>query len=206
VPESPMSRQDDGPPARTPRVEPLTRAEYVKLRERLGSEPVSAVDADLHISRTWARNPELMLAQTPLQSYFMTETALPPRIREIAILRIGWLCSSDYEFGQHSVFGRNAGLTEDEIARLAAPDPGAAWPTAERAVITAVDEMHSRHDISDPTWSALAGHFTPAALIDLVALVGRYWTVSVMTNALRVALEPGRRGIPSRTAPADEPT
>jgi 4-carboxymuconolactone decarboxylase len=201
-----MNRQDNGLPARKPRVEPLSRAEYLKLRERLGSEPVSAVDADLHISRTWARNPELMLAQTPLQSYFMTQTALPPRTREIAILRIGWLCSSDYEFAQHTVFGRNAGLTEAEIARLAAPDPGADWPTAERAIITAVDEMHSGHDICDPTWSALADHFTAAALIDLVALVGRYWTVSVMTNALRVTLEPGLSGIPPRTAVADGPT
>jgi 4-carboxymuconolactone decarboxylase len=205
VSEPPMNRRDDGLPARTPRVEPLSRAEYLELRQRLGSEPVSGVDADLHISRTWARNPELMLAQTPLQSYFMARATLPPRIREIAILRIGWLCSSDYEFGQHSVFGRNAGLTEAEIARLAAADPGAGWPAAERVVITAVDEMFSRHDISDPTWSALTGHFSPAALIELVALVGRYWTVSVMTNTLRVALEPGRSGIPPRTAAADGP-
>ena len=50
MPEAPLNRQDDGLPARTPRVEPLSRAEYLELRERLGSAPMSAVDADLHFA------------------------------------------------------------------------------------------------------------------------------------------------------------
>lgn len=142
-----------------------------------------------------------MMAQTPLQTYFMTQAALPARLREIAVLRIGWHCSSDYEFGQHTMFGRRAGLREDEIALLATPSAGAGWPPLERAVIDCVDELHARHDVSDGTWSALAGHLDPAEIIELLALIGRYWTVSVVANALRIQLEPGTAGLPRPSSP-----
>jgi alkylhydroperoxidase family enzyme len=190
-----------GPGSRGPaRIEPLSRDEYLRLRQDLGSAPVSDVDAGLHISRTWARNPALMMAQTPLQSYFMTKAALPARLREIAILRVGWRCSSDYEFGQHKAFGRQAGLGDDEIIRLATENPGTGWSPLERAVIACADELHASHDLSDATWSALAAHLDPAGIIELLSLIGRYWTVSVVTNALRVQLEPGATGLPSGPA------
>lgn len=193
-----MTGASAGPRSRGPaRIEPLSRDEYLRLRRDLSSAPVSDVDAGLHISRTWARNPALMMAQTPLQSYFMTKAALPPRLREIAILRIGWRCSSDYEFGQHKTFGRQAGLDDDEILRLAAEDPGPGWSDLERAVIDSADELHASHDLSDATWSALAAHLTPPDIIELLSLIGRYWTVSVVTNALRIQLEPGATGLPS---------
>ncbi|HUZ55740.1 MAG TPA: carboxymuconolactone decarboxylase family protein [Streptosporangiaceae bacterium] len=190
---------------RPARIEPLTREEYLRLRRDLGSAPVSEMDAGLHISRTWARNPALMMAQTPLQSYFMTKAALPARLREIAILRIGWCCRSDYEFGQHKVLGRQAGLGDDEITRLAMAGVGTGWSPLERAVIDCADELHASHDISDSTWAALAGHLGPAEIIELLALIGRYWTVSVVTNALRIQLEPGATGIPSAPSPGTAP-
>lgn len=197
-----MTNVSAGPASRGPaRIEPLSREEYLRLRQDLGSAPVSDVDAGLHISRTWARNPPLMMAQTPLQSYFMTKASLPPRLREIAILRTGWRCSSDYEFGQHKVFGRQAGLDDDEILRLTAEDPGTGWPPLERAVIDCADELHASHDLSDGTWWALAAQLDPAEIIELLSLIGRYWTVSVVTNALRIQLEPGATGLPSGAAP-----
>jgi alkylhydroperoxidase family enzyme len=185
-------------PQRPARIEPLSREEYLRLRSDLGSAPVSAIDAGLHISRTWAKNPALMMAQTPLQSYFMTNAALPARLREIAILRIGWRCGSNYEFGQHTTLGRRAGLDDEEISRLATAGAGTGWSPLERAVIDCADEMHASHDLSDRTWAALAGHLGPAEIIELLSLIGRYWTVSVVANSLRIQLEPGATGIPAQ--------
>lgn len=175
----------------SPRIAPISREEYLALRSELGSGPVSPFDADLNISRTWARSPALMMAQTPLQSYLMVATTIPARVKEIAILRVGWRCNSPYEFSQHVLFGRRAGLTAGEMASLGQIDPGTAWSDRERAVIDAVDEMHAFHTISEHTWNALAASFVPAEMIDLISLVGRYWTVAVMANAIGVAVEAG---------------
>jgi len=51
---------------------------------------------------------------------------LPARHREILRLRIGWLCQSEYEFGQHTRIGKEAGLTDEEIVRITKgpDDPG----------------------------------------------------------------------------------
>ena len=46
------------------------------------------------------------------------KSALPPREREMAILRVGWLCRSGYEFHQHTRIGKQAGLSDEEIERL----------------------------------------------------------------------------------------
>lgn len=200
-----MPDPSSGLGARPARIEPLSRDEYLRLRADLGSAPVSDIDADLHISRTWARNPALMMAQTPLQSYFMAKAALPARLREIAILRIGWHCSSGYEFSQHTKLGRRAGLDEDEIGLLATPGAGTGWQPLERTVIECVDEVHARHDVSDSTWSALARHLGEAEIIELLALIGRYWTVSVVANALRIQLEPGATVLPDSPEPRPAP-
>src|SRR4051794_777259 len=48
-------------------------------------------------------------------SYFLTEGKLDPKLRELAILRAGYLCHSPYEFSQHVAFGRRAGLSDAQI-------------------------------------------------------------------------------------------
>lgn len=154
--------------------------------------------ATLNITRTWAHHPELMVAQRPLQNYLMrTSKKLPARERELAILRIGWRCGSEYEFGQHTIFGKRAGLTDEEIRRVTSgpTDPG--WSEFEVVLLTAVDELYEQHRISDATWLRLRDRYDAAALIEFVSLVGRYWTVSVLLNTVGVALEPGTPGFPS---------
>jgi 4-carboxymuconolactone decarboxylase len=112
------------------------------------------------------------------------------------ILRVGWRCGSEYEFGQHTVIGRRAGITDDEVRRLTADDL-AGWSDADALWVRAADELVADHRIGDDTWAALAARLTDQQIIDLLFTVGQYVLVSMALNTLGVERDEGAPGWPA---------
>lgn len=173
---------------RKPRIESVTRERLAELRRELFGEETSPDQRILNVTRLWGVHPALMKAQRDLQTHVFTST-LAPRLRELAILRIGWLCESGYELAQHAVFGMQAGLDAGDLERVTKgpADPG--WSPLESAVIQSVDEMFEDAFVSTTTWGRLRQELTDEQIIDLLSVVGRYWTVSVVLNSTGVQLE-----------------
>ncbi|WP_242888320.1 carboxymuconolactone decarboxylase family protein [Actinomadura litoris] len=177
-----------------PRIPPLPVEEYQALERELFGD--AAFTGTMHVGRTWAHNPGLMKAQRPLQEYLLNASSLPGRDRELAILRIVWRRGSEYAFGQHVRMGRAAGLTDAEIDRVPHGPDADGWTAFQKVLLQAVDELHDEGRLSDDTWQALARRYEDAQLIDLIAVVGRYWAVAVMLNSVGVQPEPGLPGFP----------
>jgi alkylhydroperoxidase family enzyme len=174
-----------------PRVAPVADAEIdPELRERLGSGPL------LNIFRTLANHPKLLTRWLVFGNHVLAKNSLPPRERELVILRIGWLCRSGYEWGQHVNIGKASGLTDEEIARIAKGPDAPGWSAAERALLRATDELHEDAFVSDATWAELAKSWSTQQLMDLVFTVGQYNLVSMALNTLGVQPEPGLPRLP----------
>ena len=157
-------------------------------------EPVTGTG--LAITRTFARHPAMAAARKEL-GYINQQMKLDPRTRELVILRIGWNCQSAYEWAQHvGSFGkaREMGLPIENIARGPAA-PG--WTAAERALLTATDELYRDSTISERTWAALSMHFDATSILNVVVSVAQYRQVSVALNALGVPAEPGDEPLPA---------
>lgn len=150
----------------------------------------------LNIFRTMAHQPKLLKRFNGLGGAFLVHGLLPPREREIVILRVGWNCRSVYEFGQHTVMGRAAGLTDAEITALATTRPGGSWSPDDEALIAMADEMCADDCVGDATFAALRRRWNEAELVELVALAGFYRMVSGFLNTLGVAPEDGLPGWP----------
>jgi alkylhydroperoxidase family enzyme len=120
---------------------------------------------------------------------------IPARDRELLILRTGWNCGSEYEWAQHVVIGRAAGLTDGEILRIPA-GPGEGWSPFDSILLQAADELHKDWCISDGTWAALADVYDTAQLIELPMLVGHYHMVAMTLISLGVQIDPGLIGFP----------
>ncbi len=150
----------------------------------------------LNIFTTLVRHPKLFKSWSAFGAYVLLGSSLPHRERELVILRVGWMCRSEYEFGQHRVIARACGVSDDEIARVTRgpQDPG--WSDRDRTLLRAVDELHADQMIEDETWTALRGRFTEEQLIDLLFAVGQYTLVSMVLNTLGVQLEAGAEGFP----------
>ena len=171
-----------------PRVDPLTEEQ---ARELLGER-----GRPLNIFLTLAKNEPLFTSFMHLGGYLLGKRfGVERRERELVILRVGWRSGSDYEFGQHTVIGKQVGLTDDEIARLAR-DGLDGWSDDDAALLAFADELCADNDVSDATWARLSKRWSDEQLMDLLVLAGFYRLVSGFLRSVRVQREPGTPGFP----------
>ena len=123
--------------------------------------------------------------------HILFETSLSDRDRELLILRVGWLCRAGYEWAQHVLLARQAGLSDEEIARIKDGPGAAGWSEEDAALLRAVDELHADAFVGDATWKQLATRFDERELMDLVFTVGVYALLAMVFNSLGVQLDPG---------------
>ena len=176
-----------------PRIEPLAEPSP-EVAELLGKTLVRE-GRPLNIFGTLAHNPELLRRFNQLGGHLLTRGRLPAREREIVILRVGWNCRSVYEFGQHTVIGHGAGLTDDEITALARPGYDG-WAEPDRLLVAMADEICVDNCVADDTWAGLAGRWDDGAMVELLVLAGFYRLVSGFLNSAGVAPDPGVPGWP----------
>jgi alkylhydroperoxidase family enzyme len=180
---------------RLPLVDPAGDAVGADLAETL--EKTIVKDGEpLNIFRTLAHHPGLLKRFNALGGLFLARGALPAREREIVILRVGWNCRAVYEFGQHTIIGRKAGLTDAEIAALAGTRAAGPWSADDQALIALADELCADDCIGEATFGALRRRWNDTELVELVALAGFYRMVSGILNSLGVEPESGVPGWP----------
>ena len=111
---------------------------------------------------------------------------LPRRQTELVILRVATLSGNEYELTQHRRLGRRAGLTAEEVARVADGPDAAGWGARERLLLRVTDELHASADLSDSTWAELRAALDERECIELVMLVGHYTMLATTLTTLRV--------------------
>lgn len=185
---------------RSPRLAPLTPDELDDRQRELltgvsvaGAKNISAAN----IFATLVRHPGLFRHWLPFGGKLLSGK-LPMRDRELLILRTGWRCQSEYEWGQHAIIGRSAGITDDELTRITAGPDAPGWSELDALLLRAADELHDDACISDATWATLAEHYKndDAKLIEIPMVVGHYHLVAFSLNTLGVQREAGVAGYP----------
>ena len=170
----------------TPRLAPLgpqnrTEAQKAMLASR----------ADYNIYKTLAHHPDLYARWSPLGQFLLNGSSLPARDREIAMLRMGWLCQSEYEWAQHARIAKSsAGMTDAEVHRIAEGPQAAGWSDFERALLRMVDEMRYDTMISDATWLALRAKYSDQQIMEALFTAAQYQLVSMALNSLGIQLDP----------------
>lgn len=175
-----------------PRIPPVTEPSP-EVAEAL-AKTLSKDGRPLNIFATLAQHPRLLKRFNVLGGMFLAHGRLPARERELVVLRVAWRCQSVYEWGQHVVIGRKAGITDEELAALTRPVSEGGWSPADATLLTFTDELLDRVDVSDEVWQAAAERLSDDQLIELTMLVGFYRMVAGFLNAVRVEREPGLPG------------
>lgn len=177
-----------------PRVDPLPDSELNDEQKAI-LEPLARGGKVFNIFRTMIHHPMLFSKWLGFANYVLgRKSTLGARERELAILRIGWLCQAEYEWGQHVIIGKQAGLTDADIDRISKGPDADGWDAFDATICRAVDELHSDKMISDATWKALSERYTHQQLLDLVFTVGQYNLVSMALNTFGVQLDQGVEG------------
>jgi alkylhydroperoxidase family enzyme len=145
----------------------------------------------MHGLGTMLRHPALAKAFLTFNNHVATASSVSKRIRELLILRIGWLRRSEYEFVQHLVLGGRAGLTAAELERIQFGPDAPGWEPEDADLLRAVDELHASACIQDDTWARLNERFDTPQLLDIIFAIGCYDLLAMVFNSARVELEPG---------------
>jgi alkylhydroperoxidase family enzyme len=135
--------------------------------------------------------PALAKAFLTFNNHVATRSTLSKRIRELLILRISWRRQAEYEFIQHVVLGRRAGLTDADIERIKLGPEAPGWEPIDSDLLRAVDELHEQACIQRETWSRLSAHFDANQRMDIVFTVGCYDLLAMVFKTFEVELEPG---------------
>ena len=136
-------------------------------------------------------HPVLSKAFLTFNHHVATTSTLSKRIRELLILRIGWLRRSEYEYMQHVVLGKRAGLTDEEIERIQQGPDAAGWDPIDADLVRAVDELNTFACIQDETWGRLSRNFSTEQMMDIVFAVGCYEIMAMVFNSFKVPFDPG---------------
>jgi len=171
----------------SPRLAPLGPGESNETQRAL-----LAGSADYNIYKTFAHHLAFARAFGPFGRFTLNGSGLAPRAREIVVLRMGWLCQSEYEWSQHARIAKSgAGLTDADIRRVAEGPAAAGWCDFERALLRMVDELRYDATVSDATWQALRVNCSEQQMIESVLTAGQYQFVSMALNSLGIQLDPG---------------
>ena len=178
-----------------PRIPPVTKATWTEEQREL----LAPYDADgrlFNVYTTMANHPALMRDWIVFAGHVLRRNSLPERDREMLILRIGWLCKSEYEWAQHVRVGKSVGLTDADVKNIMEGAGASGASERDRLLMKATDELHEDAFISDGTWAELAKVYDTHQLMDLVFTVGEYNLVSMALNTFGVQLDEGLEGFP----------
>ncbi len=175
----------------SPRLQPIEKVAE-RAREAMKNSPAQAVN----VVATMAHNRTVSKAIGAFAQTMLFESDLPRRQIEIAVLRMGWNCQAVYEFGQHTLFGRDAGLSDTEIYLTTRPIAQGDWSPTDAVILQLVDDLYGDDCVSDGTWESALEHFEVPEVLHLIATAGCYRVVSGFLNSAGVELDEGVPGWP----------
>ncbi|OBA64859.1 carboxymuconolactone decarboxylase [Mycobacterium sp. 1100029.7] len=171
------------------RLQPLPAQQWDEATQQALSAMRNA-DSNNALS-TLAHHPALAKAFLRFNVHLLMTSTLPPRIRELAILRVAHRRDCAYEWSHHVSMAKAEGIADDEIAAVRS-FPGEdvdAFDPFDRAVITAVDELDEKSEMSDQTWAALGERLNDQQRMDFVFTVGCYALLAMAFNTFGIQLE-----------------
>ncbi len=135
---------------------------------------------------TLARHPDLARAYLGFSRHLLFDSTLPPRTRELLVLRTAAICGSAFERVQHEIIARREGLDDSAIARIAEGPDALGWSPEDALLLRATDELLSRWTLCNSTWAGLRSAYDDRQLMDLVFTVGSYALLAMALNAFGV--------------------
>jgi alkylhydroperoxidase family enzyme len=149
---------------------------------------ILAQHAPVNIYRMIMHSPGLAPGFFVMADAMFQANSLPPHLRELAILRVGYCYAADYEVHQHKMIAGYAGLSAEAIT-AAATGASDSLPDDEAAILTWTDRLLVNHTLDEAERADVLQRFTITQLADLVLTVGFYQLVCNFLNTFGVTTD-----------------
>jgi alkylhydroperoxidase family enzyme len=169
---------------------PMARVPYLNQQD-LAPEHQDLLARNINLVRALAHSPNALRAFHGLGQFIRFRSRLDPRLRELAILMVGYLTRSPYEWSHHVKIGREFGVSDADIRALmeeAQGRPSALEPLA-KTVLKAAAEMTRDLTISAETFRQLREDLDEERTVELVLTIGFYNAVVRVLASLEIDVE-----------------
>jgi len=141
----------------------------------------------MNFAAVLVHHPEFYAVFMPLIAKVIAGTNLPPHDRQILVMRTLALCDEEYEARHHAMISQTAGL--DAATIVAASGTKTELSGFDATLTQAAADLVRTQRIGDATWNALAQTYSQVQLMEVVALVGTYVTMAMLTKSFGIQLE-----------------
>ena len=173
--------------------EPIGReALHSTLWMQIAPEYRDMLKRNTNLHKLLVNSPEMARAFNGIGGYIRFKSKLDPRLRELAILQVGWMEKSEYEFTHHVKIGREFGVTDEDIAGLMAETegkPSKLEPLA-KAILKGAREMVRELAMSDATFAEIKKDLSDEHMVDLVLTIAFYCGVVRVLATMKIDNEP----------------
>lgn len=146
---------------------------------------------NVNIYRAMVHSPDATRSFLDLARHIRYHSRLDARLRELAILQVGYVYRSPYEYSHHVKIAREFGVSDEEIRAVALETQGrpTSLPPLAKAVLRAAREMSAQPDLSEPTFAELKQALDNEQLVDLLLTISFYCAVVRFLGAMQIDVE-----------------
>ncbi|HEY4043184.1 MAG TPA: carboxymuconolactone decarboxylase family protein [Rhodopila sp.] len=169
----------------------MARVPYLEPSE-LAPEDRDLLSRPIALFKALAHSPKAARAFSGLGGYIRHGSKLDPRLRELAILQVGWLARSPYEWSHHVKLGHDFGVSDADVQALIDDSAGRATTldALSKLVLKAAREMTADGAMTVATFAALQAELGNEQVVDLTLTIGFYNAVVRVLATLQIDVEP----------------
>ena len=174
----------------------MARLPYLEA-DQIAPEYRDLLKRNINLHKLLVNSPGMARAFNGIGGYIRFESKLDPRLRELAILQVGWLERSEYEFTHHVKIGREFGVTDADIQAMMDETAGksSGLEPLACAVLRGAREMVKGLAMSEATFAEIKGHLSNALMTDLVLTIAFYCAVVRVLATMQIDNEPQYREV-----------
>jgi len=169
----------------------MARLPYLEA-DQVAPEYRDMLKRNTNLHKLLVNSPDMARAFNGVGNYIRFKSSLDPRLRELAILQVGWLAKSEYEFTHHVRIGKEFGVTDEDIAGLIAETddkPSKLEPLA-KVILKGAREMTRDMAMSEATFAEIKRELSNEQMVDLVLTIAFYCAVVRVLATMKIDNEP----------------
>ena len=169
----------------------MARLPYLEA-DQVAPEYRDMLKRNTNLHKLLVNSPDMARAFNGVGGYIRFKSKLDPRLRELAILQVGWLERSEYEFTHHVKIGREFGVTDADIHGMideTEGNPSTLEPLA-KAVLKGARERVRQLAMSDDTFAEIKKDLSDEHMTDLVLTIAFYCAVVRVLATMKIDNEP----------------
>ena len=169
----------------------MARLPYLEP-DQVAPEYRDMLKRNTNLHKLLVNSPSMGKAFNDVGNHIRFKMKLDPRLRELAILQVGWLEKSEYEFTHHVKIGKEFGVTDDDIAGLMIETEGiqSKLEPLARAILKGAREMTRQLEMSMETFAEIKRHLSNEEIVELVLTIAYYCGVVRVLATMKIDNEP----------------